>query len=45
MSSPKPDLNDLAARFARKASSDEIALAKLTDDPDVPDASSQPPAA
>jgi hypothetical protein len=37
VSSPKPDLNDLAARFARKAGSDEIALAKLTDDPDVPD--------
>ncbi len=37
MSSPKHDLNDLAARFARKAGSDEIALAKLTDDPDVPD--------
>ena len=37
MSSPKPDLNDLAARFVRKAGSDEIALAKLTDDPDVPD--------
>ncbi len=37
MSSPKPDLNDLAARFARKAGSDEIALAKLTDDPEVPD--------
>ena len=25
MSSPKPDLHDLAARFARKASSDAIA--------------------
>jgi HEPN domain-containing protein len=37
VSSPKHDLNDLAARFARKAGSDEIALAKLTDDPDVPD--------
>jgi len=42
-----------AARFARKARSDEIALEKLADDPDVPDdpeadraqaASSQPPA-
>lgn len=37
MSSPKPDLRDLAARFARKARSDEIALEKLADDPDVPD--------
>lgn len=37
MSSPKPDLHDLAARFARKARSDEIALDKLADDPDVPD--------
>jgi HEPN domain-containing protein len=37
VSSPKHDLNDLAARFARKAGSDEIALAKLTDDPNVPD--------
>ena len=37
MSSPKHDLNDLAARFARKARSDEIALEKLADDPDVPD--------
>lgn len=37
MSSRKPDLGDLAARFARKAESDEIALQKLGDDPDVPD--------
>lgn len=37
MSSPKPDLSDLAARFARKAESDEITLEKLSDDPDVPD--------
>lgn len=37
MSSPKHDLNDLAARFARKARSDEIALEKLADDADVPD--------
>jgi hypothetical protein len=37
VSSPKPDLHDLAARFARKAESDEIALDKLGDDPDVPD--------
>jgi hypothetical protein len=33
VSSPK---HDLAARFARKARSDEIALEKLADDPDVP---------
>lgn len=37
MSSPKHDLHDLAARFGRKAHSDEIALEKLADDPDVPD--------
>jgi HEPN domain-containing protein len=37
VSSPKHDLNDLAVRFARKARSDEIALEKLADDPDVPD--------
>lgn len=37
MSSPKPDLRDLAARFARKAESDEIALDRLANDPDVPD--------
>jgi len=37
VSSPKPDLHDLAARFARKAESDEIVLDKLGDDPDVPD--------
>ena len=37
MSSPKHDVRDLAARFARKARSDEIALEKLADDPDVPD--------
>jgi HEPN domain-containing protein len=37
VSSPKPDLSDLAARFVRKAESDEITLEKLGDDPDVPD--------
>ncbi|HEY2537248.1 MAG TPA: HEPN domain-containing protein [Solirubrobacteraceae bacterium] len=37
MSSPKRDAVDLAALFSRKARSDEIALDKLTDDPDVPD--------
>lgn len=37
MSSPKRDLRDLAARFARKARSDEIALEKLAYDPEVPD--------
>ncbi len=37
MSSPKHDLRDVAARFARKARSDEITLDKLADDPDVPD--------
>jgi hypothetical protein len=37
VSSPKPDLRDLAVRFARKAESDEIALDRLADDPDVPD--------
>lgn len=37
MSSPKHDVRDLAVRFARKARSDEIALDKLADDPDVPD--------
>lgn len=37
VSSPKHDLRDLAARFAGKARSDEIALEKLADDPDVPD--------
>lgn len=37
MSSQKPDLGDLAARFAHKAESDEIALQKLVDDSDVPD--------
>jgi HEPN domain len=37
VSSPKPDLRDLAARFSRKARSDEIALDKLAGDPDVPD--------
>jgi HEPN domain-containing protein len=37
VSSPKPDLRDLAARFARKAASDEIALDRLASDPDVPD--------
>jgi HEPN domain-containing protein len=37
VSSPKHDLHDLAARFARKARSDEIGLEKLADDPDVPD--------
>ena len=37
MSSPKPDLRDLATRFSRKARSDEIALDKLAGDPDVPD--------
>jgi hypothetical protein len=33
VSSQKPDLGDLAARLARKAKSDEIALQKLGDDP------------
>jgi len=28
VSSPKPDLHDLAARFARKAESDEIEIGK-----------------
>jgi HEPN domain-containing protein len=37
VSSPKHDLCDVAARFARKARSDEITLDKLADDPDVPD--------
>lgn len=37
MSSPKRDVRDLAARFSVKARSDEIALEKLADDPDVPD--------
>jgi HEPN domain-containing protein len=37
VSSLKHDLRDVAARFARKARSDEIALEKLADDPDVPD--------
>jgi HEPN domain-containing protein len=37
VSSPKHDLRDVAARFARKARSDEITLDKLADDPDVPD--------
>lgn len=37
MSSPKHEVRDLAGRFARKARSDEIALDKLADDPDVPD--------
>lgn len=37
MSSEKRDLGDVAARFVRKARSDEIALDKLADDPDVPD--------
>lgn len=37
MSSQKRDLGDVAARFVRKARSDEIALDKLADDPDVPD--------
>jgi HEPN domain-containing protein len=37
VSSPKHKVRDLAARFARKAHSDEIALDKLADDPDVPD--------
>lgn len=37
MSSRKRDLHDAAARFARKASSDEIVLDRLADDPDVPD--------
>jgi HEPN domain-containing protein len=37
VSSPKHEVRDLAARFARKARSDEIALDKLADDPDVPD--------
>lgn len=37
MSSPKRDVRDLAARFALKARSDEIALEKLVDDHDVPD--------
>jgi HEPN domain-containing protein len=33
----RASLGDLAARFARKAESDEIALQKLGDDPEVPD--------
>lgn len=33
VSSQKHDLRDVAARFARKARSDEIALDKLGDDP------------
>ena len=37
MSSQKRNLGDVAARFVRKAHSDEIALDKLADDPDVPD--------
>jgi hypothetical protein len=37
VSSLKPDLRDLAARFARKAESDEIALDRLASDSDVPD--------
>jgi HEPN domain-containing protein len=37
VSSPKHEVRDLAARFARKARSDEIALDKLADDLDVPD--------
>lgn len=37
MSLPKHKIRDLAGRFARKARSDEIALDKLADDPDVPD--------
>jgi hypothetical protein len=37
VSSQKRDLGDVAARFVRKARSDEIALDKLVDDPDVPD--------
>lgn len=37
MSSQKRDLGDVAARFVLKARSDEIALDKLADDPDVPD--------
>lgn len=37
MSSPKHEVRDLAERFARKARSDEIALDRLADDPDVPD--------
>jgi HEPN domain-containing protein len=37
VSSPKRDVRDLAARFSVKARSDEIALEKLADDPDVPD--------
>jgi HEPN domain-containing protein len=37
VSSPKHEVRDLAGRFSRKALSDEIALDKLADDPDVPD--------
>jgi HEPN domain-containing protein len=37
VSSQKRNLGDVAARFVRKAHSDEIALDKLADDPDVPD--------
>lgn len=33
----KPDLRDLAERYARKARSDEIALEKLAVDDEVPD--------
>lgn len=35
--SPKHDLHALAVRLGRKARSDEIAIEKLADDPDVPD--------
>jgi hypothetical protein len=37
VSSQKRNLGDVAARFVREAHSDEIALDKLADDPDVPD--------
>jgi hypothetical protein len=34
---PNPDARELASLFQRKAADDEAILAKLLDDPDVPD--------